>query len=150
MGPQKVLRFWLKLDLVLIYIKQILVATLTKNKKRTPPSFSKISKLDEPDMRETDRRSKDELVSDVLLRTPSNQRVSVWRPVRTYVHRLCMETGWSLEDLPEEIENRDEFRVRVREIIASGSMYIYIYIVLGKKLKPEYIVIINLFRGRML
>ena len=41
-------------------------------------------------------RSKDELINDVLLWTPSN---SVERPSRTYLQQLCTDTGCSLEDL---------------------------------------------------
>ena len=41
----------------------------------------KLSKLDEPDM----RRSKDELIRDVLLWTPSHGRAKAGRPARTYV-----------------------------------------------------------------
>ena len=54
------------------------------------------------------RRGKDELISDVLLFTPSHGWVNVGRPVRTYLQQLCTDTGYSLEDLPEAIDNRDK------------------------------------------
>ena len=45
-------------------------------------------------------RIKSELISDVLLWTPSHGRVSVGWPARTYIQRLCTDTGCSMEDLP--------------------------------------------------
>ena len=43
-------------------------------------------------------RSRDELISDVLLLTPSHVRAKTGRPARTYIQRLCANTGCSLED----------------------------------------------------
>ena len=37
-------------------------------------------------------RSKDELISDILLWTPSHGCTSVGQPARTYLQQLCMET----------------------------------------------------------
>ena len=51
-------------------------------------------------------------MSDVLLWTPSNGRVSVGRPTRTYLQQLCTDTGCSLEDLQEATDDRDEWRER--------------------------------------
>ena len=55
----------------------------------------------------------DELISDVLRRTPSHGRASVERPRRTYI---CTDTRWSLEDLPEAMDDRDRGREREREL----------------------------------
>ena len=44
-------------------------------------------------------RSRDELISDVPLRTPSHGRAKTERPARTYIQQLCTDTGCSLEDL---------------------------------------------------
>ena len=52
-------------------------------------------------------RSKDDLVSDVLLWTPSHGRAKVGRPARTYIQQLCADTGCSPEDLPEAMEDRE-------------------------------------------
>ena len=75
-------------------------------------------------------RSKNELISDVLLFTSSNGRTR--RPARIYLQQLCRDTGCRLEVLPEAMYVRDRWRKRVREISASGttwwSWYIYIYI----------------------
>ena len=47
------------------------------------------------------RRSKDKLISDVLLWIPSHGQAKAGRPARTYMQQLCAITGWSLEDLGE-------------------------------------------------
>ena len=41
------------------------------------------------------RRSRDELIGDVLLWTPSHGRVKAGRPARTYIQQLCADTGCS-------------------------------------------------------
>ncbi len=55
-------------------------------------------------------------MTNVLLWTPSLRRASVGRATRTYLQQLCRNTGCSLKDLPEVMDHRDEWRVRVREI----------------------------------
>ena len=64
-------------------------------------------------------RNKNEVISDVLLWTPSQGRASVKRSTRTYLQQLYTDTGCSLEDLPEAMDNRNEWRKRVREFHAS-------------------------------
>ena len=44
-------------------------------------------------------RSKNELISDVLLWTPSHGRANVGQPARTNIQQLYADTGCSLEDL---------------------------------------------------
>ena len=51
--------------------------------------------------------NKNELLSIILLWTPSHRCASVGQPTRTYLQQLCMDTGRSLEDLPEAMD-RDE------------------------------------------
>ena len=46
-------------------------------------------------------RSRDELISDVLLWTPIYGRAKAGRPARTYIQQLCEDTGCSPEDLPK-------------------------------------------------
>ena len=53
-------------------------------------------------------RSRDELISDVLLWTPTYGRAKAGRPARTYIQQLCEDTGYSSEDLPEEMNNREK------------------------------------------
>ena len=64
-------------------------------------------------------RSRDELISDVLLWTPTYGRAG--RPARTYIQQLCEDTGCSPEDLPEAMNDREKWRERVRDIHASGT-----------------------------
>ena len=52
-------------------------------------------------------RSRDEIISDVLLRTPSHGRAKAGRPARTYIQQLCANTGCRPEDLPKAMEDRE-------------------------------------------
>ena len=52
-------------------------------------------------------RSRDELISDVRLWTPSHGQTKAGRPTRTYIQQLCEDTGCSAEDLPEAMNNRE-------------------------------------------
>ena len=54
-------------------------------------------------------RSKNEPISDVLLWTPLHGQSSVGQPIRTYLPQLCTDTGYSLEDLLEVMDDRDEW-----------------------------------------
>ena len=53
-------------------------------------------------------RSRDELISDVLLWTPTHGRAKAGRPVRTYIQQLCEDTGCFPEDLPEAMNDREK------------------------------------------
>ena len=66
-------------------------------------------------------RNKDKIINDVLLWTPSHERISVGRPTWTYLHQLWIDTGCRLEDLPEAIDDRDEWRERERERERGGG-----------------------------
>ena len=55
-------------------------------------------------------RSKGELISDTPLLTPSNGRERAGRPDRTYIQQLCADTGYSLEDPPGSMNDRDGLR----------------------------------------
>ena len=66
-------------------------------------------------------RSRDELISDVLLWTRSYVRAKKERPFRTYTQKLCEDTGCSPEDLPEAVNDREKWRERVRDICAGGT-----------------------------
>ena len=46
-------------------------------------------------------RSRDELIIDVLLWTPTYDRAKAGRPARTSIQQQCEDTGGSPEDLPE-------------------------------------------------
>ena len=68
-------------------------------------------------------RSKDELISDVLLWTPTYGCAKVGRPARTYIQQLCEDTGCNPEDLPEAMNDREKWRERVRDIRAGGATW---------------------------
>ena len=68
-------------------------------------------------------RSRDELIRDVLLWTPTHGRAKVGRPPRTYIQQLCEDTGCCPEDLPWEMNDRKEWRERVRDIRATSALW---------------------------
>ena len=65
-------------------------------------------------------RSKDVLISDVLLWTPAYGQAKAGRPARTYIQQLCEDTRCSPEDLPEAVNDWEKWRERIRDIRASG------------------------------
>ena len=69
--------------------------------------WSKISK--------TYSRSKDELISNVLLWTPTHGHTSVGWPAKTYIHQLCTETGYHRDDMLKVMTNRDGWWERVKK-----------------------------------
>ena len=68
-------------------------------------------------------RSRDELISDVLLWTQEYGWAKAGRPARTYIQQLCEDTGCSLEDLLEAMNDREKWRERVRVIRADGMTW---------------------------
>ena len=68
-------------------------------------------------------RSREELISDVLLWTPTYGRAKAGQLARTYIQQLCEDMGCSPEDLPEAINDREKWRERVRVIRASGTTW---------------------------
>ena len=68
-------------------------------------------------------RSKDELISDVLLWTPAYGQAKAGQPAQTYIQQLCEDMGCSPEDLPEEMNDREKWRERVRDIRAGGTTW---------------------------
>ena len=66
-------------------------------------------------------RSKDEIVSNVLLCTLAYSQSKAGRPARTYIRQLCDDTGCNPEDLPEAMNDRETWRERVRDIRASRT-----------------------------
>ena len=68
-------------------------------------------------------RSRDELISDVLLWTPTHGRAKAGRPARTYIQQLCEGTGCCPEDLTEAMNDREKWRERVRDIRATSTTW---------------------------
>ena len=67
-------------------------------------------------------RSRDELIRDVLLWIPTHGRAKAGRPARTYIQQLCEDTGCCPEDLPRAMNDREEWRERVRDIRATRDV----------------------------
>ena len=70
------------------------------------------------------RRRKDELIRDILLWTPSNGCASVIRSIRIYLQLLCTDTGCSLDDLTEAMDDRDK---SMKSVLAARHYYYYYY-----------------------
>ena len=68
-------------------------------------------------------RSREELISDVLLWIPTYGRAKAGWPARTYIQQLCEDTGCSPEDLPEAMNDREKWRERVRDICATSTTW---------------------------
>ena len=78
-------------------------------------------------------RSRDELISDVLLWTLSHGRVKAGRPAQTYIQQLCADTGCSPEDLPEAMDDREGWQERVRDIRADSVTWLWWWLSLLEK-----------------
>ena len=68
-------------------------------------------------------RSRDELISDVLLWTPTHGREKAGRPARTYIQQVCEDTGCCPEDLLGAMNDREEWRERVRDIRTTSATW---------------------------
>ena len=68
-------------------------------------------------------RIKNEIISDILLWTPSHGRPKIGRPARTYVLHICADTGCSLEDVPGVMDFRDGWQERVSQIRSSSATW---------------------------
>ena len=75
-------------------------------------------------------RSRDDLISDVLLWTPTYGRAKAGRPARTYIQQLCEDTGCSPENLPEAMNDREKWRERARDIHASDTTLLLLLLLL--------------------
>ena len=73
-------------------------------------------------------RSKDKLISDVLLWTLTYGQAKAGWPARTYIQQLCEDTECNPEDLPKAMNNREKWRERVRDIRAGGTTWWWWYV----------------------
>ena len=76
-------------------------------------------------------RSRDELIRDVLLWTPTHGHAKAGRPARTYIQQLCEDTGCCPEDLPRAMNDREEWREKVRDIRATSTTWWWWWWILG-------------------
>ena len=54
---------------------------------------------------------------------PTHGRAKAGRPARTYIQQLCEDTGCCPEDLPRVMDDREEWRERVRDIRATSTTW---------------------------
>ena len=79
----------------------------------TCPLSRKLFKLDRTRHAGHCWRSRDELIRDVLLWTPTHGRAKAGRPARTYFQQLCEGTECCPEDQPKAMNDREEWQERV-------------------------------------
>jgi hypothetical protein len=63
-------------------------------------------------------RSKNELASKLILWSPTHGKRSQGRPKKTYIDQLISDTGCLIDELPTEMNNREEWR---RHVISSRA-----------------------------
>ena len=88
-------------------------------------------------------RSRDELISDVLLWIPSHGHAKAGPQARTYIQLLSADMGCSPEDLPEAMDDREGWQERVRDISADVDDVDDdddIYIILNYEVKKKKII----------
>ena len=68
-------------------------------------------------------RSRHEFIRDVLLWISTHGRAKAGRPARTYIQQLCEDTGCCPEDLPRAMNDREEWRERVRDTRAASTIW---------------------------
>ena len=68
-------------------------------------------------------RSRDELVSDVLLWTPAHERARAGRPDRTYIQQLCTDSRFSPEDLSKAMNDWEVWWEWARNICADSATW---------------------------
>ena len=66
-------------------------------------------------------RSREKLISDVLLWTPSHGWAKAGQSAQTYIQQLYEDMGCSPEDLPEAMNDREDWQERVRDICAGST-----------------------------
>ena len=65
-------------------------------------------------------RADNELASTVLLWQPQHCQRSRGRPAKTYIDQLVEDTEYTLDELPNAMNDRDGWRKRVNECRASS------------------------------
>ena len=84
-------------------------------------------------------RSRDELISGVLLWTPSQEREKGGRSAWTYIQQLGADTGCSPEDRPKVMDDREGWRERVRNIRADGVTWWWLLYITNYTIKLSFV-----------
>ena len=61
---------------------------------------------------------RNEVISDFLQWIPSHGHANVGRP-ETYLQQLCTDTGWSVENLQETMNDRDKWQESEKSVLAA-------------------------------
>ena len=85
-----------------LYSTELVVSPFTSHLTNHPRNMSK-----------TYWRSKNKLISDILLCTPAYGYTSVDWLVKTYIHQLCADNGCHLENLPIEMYSERKLKASV-------------------------------------
>ena len=106
-------------------LEQVLAATPHKTPTVRPPASYHENYSSKRRTRHAGHwwKSRNELISDVLLWTPTYGRAKAGRPARTYIQQLCEDRGCSPEDLPEAMNDREKWQERVRDICATSTTW---------------------------
>ena len=104
---------------------------LNKKKQKTKPIITKTIQVRQTRHAGHYWRSRDELISYVLLWTLTYDRAKAGRPARTYIQQRCEDTRCSPEDLPEAMNNREKWWERVRDIRAYGRTWWWWWTLVG-------------------
>ena len=105
--------------------EQVLVAAPHKTPTVRPPApyHENYSSQTNQTWGSTAGEAVDELIRDVLLWIPTHSRAKAGRPARTYIQQLCEDTGCCPEDLPRAMNDREEWRERVRDIRTTSAIW---------------------------
>ena len=63
-------------------------------------------------MLNTTGENEDELINNIFQWTPSHGQTIVGRPAKAYIHKVCLDTVFGLEDQPRAMDDRDGWRER--------------------------------------
>ena len=105
-------------------LEQVLVVTPHKTPTVRPPApITKTIQVRQTRHAGHCWRSRDKLIRDVFLWTPTHGRAKAGRTAQTYIQQLWEDTGCCPEDLPRAMNDREEWRERVRDIRATSATW---------------------------
>ena len=125
-------------------LEQVLAATPHKTPTAWPPAsyHENYSQVRRTRHAGHSWRSRDELIRDVLLWTPTHGRAKAGRAARTYIQQLCEDTGCCPEDLPWGCPRGVMVKamncgIVVREFVLQSRYYVHFRAnTLGKGMNP--------------
>ena len=75
-------------------------------------------------------KSKDELINDIFLWTPTHRWTSVGQPVKIYIQQFCADTWYSLEEWPKVVVSRHGWPQKINGIHVEKNILLYSLIVI--------------------